>query len=210
MGKKDISREHLYEAVKTLVETEHQHIQLNQQKLFTLFSIAFQYLLFRSTKKAGHYIIRLQDSYLAEKLARKAKDETTRKFLYKLLLPRKLKYGESTFHLDFFNVNTWKNTKDLPQDRVQGALIVKNTAPSPVGDNVFQEIDEQEEITPNLDLPENYYLTSLTDFIPKTITVSFGESFKGLEPIKFAFIKESVEVVNGVRIAADINVHDIE
>ena len=84
-GKKDLDKSTLYEAVKTLVEHPAKHIHLDQQKLFTLFSIAFQYILFRSTKHPGHYIIRIEDPSLAEKLARKAKDETTRKFIGRLI-----------------------------------------------------------------------------------------------------------------------------
>ena len=69
----DISKQDLYEAVKTLVECDEPHIHLHQHKLFTLFSIAFQYMLFRSTKKPGCYIIRVEDSILADKLAKNQK-----------------------------------------------------------------------------------------------------------------------------------------
>ena len=127
-GKKDLDKSTLYEAVKTLVETPARHIHLDQQKLFTLFSIAFQYILFRSTKHPGHYIIRIEDSLLAEKLAKKAKDETTRKFMMRLLVPRRLAYGNSTFHLDYFPLATWGTTKDLPKEKIQGAIVVKNTS----------------------------------------------------------------------------------
>ena len=92
---KDLSKEDLYESVKTLVETEEEHIHLDQQKLFTLFSVAFQYLLFKSTKEPGAYILRIEDSALAEKLAKKSKDPSTRRFVQSLLLPRKLKYQKS-------------------------------------------------------------------------------------------------------------------
>lgn len=44
----DLDKKHLYESVKQLVETEeHPHIHLAQQKLYTLYSIAFQYMLYR-------------------------------------------------------------------------------------------------------------------------------------------------------------------
>jgi len=42
MSKKDLKPEQLYEAVKQIIETDHPHIHLGQQKLYTLFSIAFQ------------------------------------------------------------------------------------------------------------------------------------------------------------------------
>ena len=87
--KRDLNKNDLYESVKALVECESSHIHLHQHKLFTLFSVAFQYLLYMSTKKPGAYIIRIEDSQLAEKIARKAKDLSSRKFLQTLLLPRK-------------------------------------------------------------------------------------------------------------------------
>jgi len=116
MNKQDLTKKVLYDAVKTLVETSDQHIHLNQHKLFTLFSIAFQYILFISTKKPGHYIIRIEDAMLTDKLVRKSKDTTTRKFLQSLILPRKLRYGKSMFHLDFFNMNSWSKTMELPRE----------------------------------------------------------------------------------------------
>jgi hypothetical protein len=209
MGRRDISRENMYESVKTLVECEQAHIHLPQQKLFTLFSIGFNYLLYLSTKKPGHYIFRIQDSYLAEKLARKAKDDTTRKFMYRLLLPRRLKYGNSTFHLDFFNLNTWNVTKDLPKDRIMAALIVKNTSAAPIDSDVFIEEDEEEKMTIS-DFPEDYYLTSLTDFVPRTVTIAFDDRFDGLHSVKFPFIKEATEVAQGVKIAADVDINDLD
>src|SRR5690606_7633579 len=95
------------------------HIHLCQQKLYTLFSIAFQYLLYQSSKNNGAYIIRVEDSFLAEKLARKAKDETSRKFMARLLHTRKLRYERSTFYLDYFNLQSWSLTADLPKSRLK-------------------------------------------------------------------------------------------
>ena len=74
----DITKQDLYEGVKTLIETDALHIHLTQQKLFTLFSVGFQYLLFESTRNPGAYIIRVEDGYLADKLAKKSKDPSTR------------------------------------------------------------------------------------------------------------------------------------
>jgi len=72
----DLPKKLLYDSVKTLLDQQEKnsHIQLDQQKLFTLYSIAFQYLLFTSTKKPGSYIIRIEDSSLAERLAKKSKE----------------------------------------------------------------------------------------------------------------------------------------
>ncbi|MCR9203633.1 MAG: hypothetical protein NXH75_03585, partial [Halobacteriovoraceae bacterium] len=171
MRGKDLSKEDLYTSVKALVETEDKHIHLDQQKLFTLYSIAFQYLLFLSTKSPGAYIIRIEDSALAEKLARKSKDSSTRRFMQSLMLPRKLKYQKSTFFLDFFHVGSWALTADIPKEKIKGAVIVKNTSNKPMTEI---EIDEDtEEVDPMAGLPPDYYLTSLTEFIPKTITIAY-------------------------------------
>ena len=75
----DLTKQDLYEGVKTLIETDAIHVHLPQQKLFTLFSVGFQYLLFQSTRNPGSYVIRVEDGHLAEKLAKKAKDPSTRK-----------------------------------------------------------------------------------------------------------------------------------
>ena len=99
MNKKssDLSKKVLYESVKTLVDTSAPHILLPQQKLFTLFSIAFQYLLFCSTKKEGIYLIRVEDSSLSDKLAHRAKDSSTRKFMQSLCLPENLNTENQLF-----------------------------------------------------------------------------------------------------------------
>lgn len=207
-GKKDLDKSTLYEAVKTLVESPTPHIHLNQQKLFTLFSIAFQYILFRSTKNPGHYIIRIEDSMLAEKLARKAKDETTRKFMARLMVPRRLAYGNSTFHLDYFPLATWGVTKDLPKEKIQGAIIVKNTSHNPlIDESDFRHITEDEQAISLFG--KHYYLNSLKDIAPTTITIAFEEEFEGLEEIQFDFIEEKSErFVDGVTVSDDLNIEE--
>jgi hypothetical protein len=207
-GKKDLDKSTLYEAVKTLVETDSKHIHLGQQKLFTLFSIAFQYILFRSTKHPGHYIIRIEDSLLAEKLAKKAKDETTRKFMFRLIIPRRLSYGSSTFHLDYFPINTWGSTKDLPQDKIQGAIIVKNTSHNPLIDETdFRHITENGET--NTLFERNYFLTSLMQIAPKTITIAFDEALDEHEKIHFDFIEDQSErLVDGVTLASSLRIDE--
>lgn len=207
-AKKDLDKSTLYEAVKTLVESPAKHIHLPQQKLFTLFSIAFQYILFRSTKHPGHYIIRIEDSLLAEKLARKAKDETTRKFMGRLLVPRRLAYGNSTFHLDYFPLATWGVTKDLPKEKIQGAIIVKNTSHNPlIDESDFRNITEDEQAVQLFG--KHYFLNSLMGVAPTTITIAFEEKFEELHPIHFDFIEEKSErVVDGVIISRDIQIED--
>jgi hypothetical protein len=203
-GKKDLDKSILYEAVKSLIEHPARHIHLDQQKLFTLFSLAFQYILFRSTKNPGHYIIRIEDPLLAEKLARKAKDETTRKFMGRLLVPRRLVYGNSTFHLDYFPLATWGVTKDLPKEKIQAAIIVKNTSHNPLID----ESDFRHLTTDNQAIElfgKSYYLNSLMEIAPRTITIAFNEVYEGTEPLRFDFIEEQSErYVDGVRISGDV------
>ena len=209
MSKNDLAKETLYEGVKTLIESEAPHIHLPQQKLYTLFSIGFNYLLFRSTKEAGHYIIRVEDSYLLEKLQRKSKDTTTRNFLQKLALPRKFKYGGSVFHLDFFNLSTWANTNELPKDKIKAALIVKNASKKPIGMDIAEDEDEQTK-TLLANLPDDFYMSSLAEFVPKTITIAFDEILPGAQEIKFPFIVDEPKekVASGVKISSDLNIDD--
>lgn len=203
-SKKDLDKSTLYEAVKTIVESPAKHIHLDQQKLFTLFSIAFQYILFKSTKNPGHYIIRIEDSMLAEKLARKAKDETTRKFMGRLLIPRRLAYGNSTFHLDYFPLATWGVTKDLPREKIQGAIVVKNTSHNPlIDESDFRHVSDDDQAVALFG--KHYYLNTLMEISPRTIMIAFEEEFEGLEPIQFDFIEEKSErMIDGVMISSDV------
>jgi hypothetical protein len=206
--KKDLDKTTLYEAVKTLVENPAPHIHLSQQKLFTLFSIAFQYILFRSTKHPGQYIIRIEDPFLAEKLAKKAKDETTRKFLQRLIIPRRLVYGSSTFHLDYFPLATWGTTKDLPKGKIQGAIVVKNTSHNPmIEESDFRHISEDSQAIELFG--KNYYLTTLQESAPRTITIAFNEEYENTEQIEFDFIEEESErMVDGVRLSHPIQLDE--
>lgn len=208
MSNKDLRKEELYEGVKLIIENESNHIHLCQQKLYTLFSVAFNYLLFESGRNPGHYIIRVEDNYLLEKLAKNSKDLTTRKFLQKLNLPRRLKYQDSMFHLDFFNFTTWSNTNELPKNKVKGALVVKNANKS-----IIQDTHEDEEVQAVLDsMPKDYYLKSLTEFVPNIVSIAFEEEFENFTKIKFPFIKEEshLKPLKGVQIAGDINLDDLE
>ena len=206
---KDLTKEDLYTSVKTLVETEAKHIHLGQQKLFTLYSIAFQYFLFQSIKSPGAYLIRIEDSELAQKLSRRSKDSSTRRFMQSLLLPRKLKYQNSTFYLDFFHIGSWALTADIPREKIKGAVIVKNTSSQPM-----TELEEENgEADPTADLPPDYFLTSLTEFVPKTITVAYNwknENNLPLEKINFPFIKQEREKVAGLTISKEIDLDDIK
>lgn len=211
MSNNDLSKETLYEGVKTLIESNSPHIHMSQQKLYTLVSIGFQYLLYNSTKEPGHYVIRVEDSYLLDKIQKKAKDNSTRKFMQKLALPRKFKYGNAVFHLDFFNFSTWANTNELPKDKVRAALIIKNASKKPIGMDASEDDDEQVKAIME-SLPSDYYLSSLKDFVPKTITIAFDEIYEGVQEIKFPFIidEPKEKLAHGVKISQDINFDDLE
>lgn len=199
----DLSKQDLYEGVKTLIETDAIHIHLPQQKLFTLFSVGFQYLLFQSTRKPGAYIIRVEDGYLAEKLAKKAKDPSTRKFMQSLLIPRKLKYEKSVFYLDYFHLGSWNLTSEIPKDKIQAALIVKNTSTRPM---MEIEMEETEDNTVPDTIKNGQYLKSLMENAPRTITIAFEETFEGTNQISFPFIKKEKErTVSGVTINDELD-----
>lgn len=185
----DLSKQDLYEGVKLLVEQTNPHIHLTQQKLYTLFSISFQYLLFLSTKKPGAYIIRVEDGVLAEKLAKKAKDPSTRKFMQSLLIPRKFKYDRSVFYLDYFHLGSWNLTSEIPKEKIQASIIVKNTSNRPM-----LEVEEEEQQNLQNTLPSFQYLSTLLSYSPKTITIAFEENFhehqNSLQEVTFPFIKK--------------------
>ena len=191
----DLFKNDLYQAVKDLVDLEDGHttICLDQNKLFSLFSIAFQYMLYRSTKIAGAYIIRIEDAGLADKLGRKAKDSSTRKVMRHLLIPRRLQYHKSIFYLDFFHMSSWSLTNDIPRNRLQGALIIKNTFEALMNENPYSE-----EKTAKSPIAENFYLTSLTKISPKTIVVSTTSPPDSAHLVRFSFLKTKIKGLPGV------------
>ncbi len=201
----ELTKNELYESVKSLVECDHPHLHLNQHKLFTLFSIAFQYLLFSSTKNPGAYILRVEDSLLADRLSKKSKDPSTRKFMQTLLIPRKFAYNKSLFYLDFFNATSWNLTRELSKEKVKAAIIVKNTSSRPLSDSVIDQSGEESQ-GQNAVLPKDYYLKSLKEFVPRTITIAFEENYDDLHVIHFPFIKkESVKSLSGVTVGKDVD-----
>ncbi|MGK0367290.1 MAG: hypothetical protein ACI9QD_000424 [Thermoproteota archaeon] len=209
MIKKDLEKEQLYEAVKAIIDSDKPHLHFSQQKLYTLFSIGFQYLLYKSTKSPGNYIIRVEDSYLAEKLARKSKDHVTRQFMQKIYLPRRFKYERSNFYLDFFNVGSWGLTNDLPEGSIKGALIVKSTHSAPLHTIINEE--DGTELVINEGLPKDIWASSLASVADSTITIAFEEKFDYLEELRFNFIKEEKErAVSGVKISDDIDFSDLK
>ena len=203
--KNDLEKKVLFEAVKTLVEMEETpHIHLEQHKLFNLFSIAFQYMLFRSTKLPGAYIIRIEDSYLADKLAKRSKDPSTRKFMHSLLLPRKLKYGSSVFYLDFFHMASWNLTNELAREKIKGALVVKNTSTRPMNELTSLEQEQLSQIQ------NDYYFTSLQEFVPKVLVIAYGQQFPNVHQLAFPFIKKEPErLLAGVTISKNIKLNHI-
>ncbi|MBL6991040.1 MAG: hypothetical protein ISR65_14740 [Bacteriovoracaceae bacterium] len=205
----DLSKAHLYESVKSVVDLDgYPHLHFCQHKLFCLFSIAFQYFLFQSTKKPGAYIIRIEDSMLADKLARRAKDQSTRRFLNTLLLPRKYKYNKSVFYLDFFHIGSWNLTNDIPKKNVQGAIIVKNSSSSPMNSISEEvpgaEVAEDGPVIP--DLPPNYFYTSLQEFVPKTVIIAYESEWENTHKVEFPFIKkQQKKTISGVTLGGDLD-----
>lgn len=201
----DLEKKPLYESVKQLVENdEYKHIHLPQQKLYTLYSIAFQYMLYRSTKEPGAYVIRIEDSHLADKLAKRSKDPSTRRFLQSLLLPRKLKFERSTFFLDFFHMGSWNLTNEIPKGKIKGAIVIKNTSSKPMEDTPLLD-EEDPEVNLSPEFPENFYLISLLNLSPKTITIAFDVNFPDLHKVEFPFIQnEGEKALKGVVIADDV------
>lgn len=201
----DLTKQDLYEGVKTLIETDAIHVHLPQQKLFTLFSIGFQYLLFQSTRNPGAYIIRVEDGHLAEKLAKKAKDPSTRKFMQSLLIPRKLKYEKSVFYLDYFHLGSWNLTSEIPKDKIQAALIIKNTSSRPM---MEIEVEDEDNTIPDT-IKNGQYLKTLMENVPRTITIAFEETFEGTTQVNFPFIKKEKErTISGVTINDDVDWND--
>lgn len=197
-----IDKTHLYHSVKSLVESEQDCILLDQPKLYTLVSIAVQYFAYRSTKKPGAYIIRIEDGELAHKILRNAKDPNTYKILQKLNVTRKLKYQNSTFYLDFFSPQSWNITSALPSEKIQGALVIHQT-PS---HNPFDEKEstEEEEIVENL--PPFYHLMGLCEVCPKTIAIAYEKEIPGFSPVRFSFIPDENErMMKGVKVSKDID-----
>lgn len=203
--RQDLSKKDLYESVKTLIENDEQkHIHLNQQKLFTLFSIGFQYFLFKSTKSPGAYIIRVEDSQLAEKLAKKSKDPSTRKFMQSLLIPRKLKFQKSVFFLDFFHLGSWNLTNELAPEKIKGALVVKNTSTKPMDETMSLEDDQIPE------LPNDYYYSMLQEIVPKSIVIAFEKEFNNVQTLQFSFIRKEVDrSLKGLYLGKDVDVDEL-
>lgn len=198
----DLSKEDLILSVKTLNEMKDvPHIHLTQHKLFTLSSISVQFLLKYSTLNPGSYIIRIEDGILYDKLVKRSKDLSTRNFLQALLLPRKLKFKDSLFFLDFFHVSTWQRTNEIPKEKIKGALVIKNSTTKPmIEPRYLDEKIEEENI-----LPKNFYYSSLQEVAPKTIIIAFGESFDNCKPLEFPWIKKNEDRISGVTFSKDLN-----
>ncbi|RLA62375.1 MAG: hypothetical protein DRQ88_05575 [Epsilonproteobacteria bacterium] len=199
----DLPRGELYQAVKGLTDlNEVPHLHLTQHKLFTLTSVALQYLMYYSGQNPGSYILRIEDSLLYEKLVKKSKDPTTRNFLRALFLPRKIKYKNSLFFLDYFHMGTWQKTNEIPKDRIKGALIIKNSHTRPMVETGYVESEDEGQM-PNI-FPQDFYYTSLQDMVPKTIILAYGEDFEGTQKVEFPWIKKEDQKINGMTFSKDL------
>lgn len=179
------------------------HLHLNQHKLFTLFSVAFQSMLFLSSQSntSGQYLIRLENGALGQKLSQKAKDESTRKFIVKLLIQRKLKYKESCFYLDYFSPNTWFPLAEIPKGRFQGVIIVSESSMRELGEEYAH-------------LGEIPYYTLIKNFCDKSILIDLNKNQRfeeQIEPIIKVTIPiigpkdEDVTLASGVSISKEID-----
>jgi hypothetical protein len=122
-----------------------------------------------------------------------------------LLIPRKLKYEKSFFYLDYFHYGSWNMTNEIPHEKIQGALIVKNTSNRPMTE-IHADLEEGEVVH---QFPPNHFQTSLMNFVPKTITIAFEETFEGTTPHLFPFIKKEKErTASGVTISEDLEWDD--
>ena len=104
------------------------------------------------------------------------------------------------------------NCLDIPKDKIKAALIIKNASKKPIGFN-FDDSEEDEQLKAIINnLPKNYYLESLKEIVPKTITIAFDEEIDGVTKIEFPFIKEEPreKLARGVSIASDVNFDDLE
>jgi hypothetical protein len=159
-----------------------------------------------SVLNPGSYILRIEDGILYDKLVKRSKDLSTRNFLQALLLPRKLKFKDSLFFLDFFNVSTWQRTNEIPRDKIKGALVIKNSTNRPMVEPRFLDERTEEE---NL-LPKNFYYSSLQKLSPKTIIVAFGETFENTKTVEFPWIKKNEEKFAGVTFSKSLNLEIIK
>jgi hypothetical protein len=97
-------------------------------------------------------------------------------------------------------------TNEIPKDKIKAALIVKNTSSKPM---MEIDLEEGEESTVIDTIKNGAYLKTLMEFVPRTITIAFEETFEGTSPVTFPFIKKEKEkTVSGVTIHSDIEWDD--
>ena len=97
-------------------------------------------------------------------------------------------------------MGSWNMTSEIPRDRIQAALVIKNTSSRPMQEMETQEIDETS--FPDT-IANGQYLKTLMEMSPRTITIAFEESFEGTTQISFPFIKKERE-----RTVAGVTIHD--
>ena len=93
-------------------------------------------------------------------------------------------------------------------------VVVKNTAKRPLemeGEAVDPEEAEKalESNSVVNDLPKDFYISSLTDFVPKVILVAYEEEYESFEKVSFSFIKKGKErLAKGGTISSDLNLEN--
>jgi hypothetical protein len=61
-------------------------------------------------------------------------------------------------------------------------------------------------------LPEDYYVSFLADFVPNITLIAFDEIYENLASVNFPFIKEEEKdkVAKGVVIASNVSLEDLD
>ena len=100
-------------------------------------------------------------------------------------------------------------TNEIPKDKLKCAIVVKNTSSRPM-----TEVDlmEDEEVDPlkELNLPSNYYMTSLIENVPSTIGIALDDKVAQMKDVEFEFIPKEEERVKGVTLAKGLNLDFVD
>jgi hypothetical protein len=105
-------------------------------------------------------------------------------------------------------VGSWSITNEVPPEKIKGALIIKNTSSKPMDVSVDDESDEPSIME---GLPEDYYLMSLAEFVPKVVVIAFEKEYEGFTQINFPFIKRDKEkTISGVTLSKDMDWDNVD
>ena len=72
-------------------------------------------------------------------------------------------------------------------------------------------LDDPNSMMALANLPENYFVTSLQDIVPKTITIAYDTELENTHKVSFPFIKKEMsKTISGVTISDDLDWDNIE